>query len=230
MKDKIVFPNIITDIFLFFLKQEPSALWLMEGSAAGAAAPARAWNLQPAIHQRIARSHSSRLCLLSPGVRGKEMTACQPPRPGRGLLSASAPRRPPLPGNTLLVLFFPRSCQAFRPSTVFSRIRARPLLLPTHPATSCGTVAGTADCPLPILGTPWLAGVGETPCPHERGRLSKHSGQKTGKKEPFPPRLSGRPGAATQVRPSPHVPRSPANTSLYFPAAHGCRQRLCCYF
>lgn len=42
MKDKIVFPNIITDIFLFFLKQEPSALWLMEGSVAGTAAPARA--------------------------------------------------------------------------------------------------------------------------------------------------------------------------------------------
>ena len=31
MKDKIVLPNIITDIFLFFLEQEPSPVWLTEG-------------------------------------------------------------------------------------------------------------------------------------------------------------------------------------------------------
>lgn len=41
MKDKIVFPNIITDIFLFFLKQEPSPLWLTEGSVDGVTAQPR---------------------------------------------------------------------------------------------------------------------------------------------------------------------------------------------
>lgn len=79
MKDKIVFPNIITDIFLFFLKQKPSPLWLREGSVKG---PAKKWILPPAIHQSIAHSHSFPLLPFIPGVRLKEVTARQPPRAG----------------------------------------------------------------------------------------------------------------------------------------------------
>lgn len=118
MKDKIVFPNIITDIFLFFLKQKPSPLWLTAGSVEGAAAQREKWNLPLAIHQRIAHSHSSLLLSFIPWGEVKRSN-CPPASPTR-MWASSVPLPAPFLRNRFLFLFSPHFGRRFLTNPQFS--------------------------------------------------------------------------------------------------------------
>lgn len=126
MKDKIVFLNIITDIFLSFLKQEPSPLWLMEGQGRAQQPQREKWNLPLAIHQRMAHSHSSPTAAFDPlGRDSKKPLPTSLPNQDVGLLPA------PSPQNTFLFLFSPHSCRRY-PRIPNFLLKTRSPIAPAH--------------------------------------------------------------------------------------------------
>lgn len=171
MKDKTVCPNIITDIFLFFLKQKPGPLWLLEGSAEGARPQRGKWDCCSLFIEELLVP-TLRYCRLYPlGGRSKAWPATAPG--ARTWASALPPRSAsPIPQESFFPLSSPLLPRDLPAHHVLLNLLL-PVPLPAHPETSSSSAL--AGCPCTPLGFRRLLGGGN--CHWQEGGLSRHSGE-----------------------------------------------------